>query len=407
MRTGRDVVIAALLGAEEFGFGTAALIAVGCVMMRKCQKNLCPVGVATQHPELRKKFMGHVDHAINYFMFVAEETRKYMAELGIAKFDDLIGRTDLLEMDDMSWHYKARGLDLSGILYAPKITSQTDAYCTSVQDHGISDILDRKLIELSKPALDTQKKVSENLTIKNINRSTGAMLSGKISKIYEKAGLPEDTININFTGYAGQSFGAFLVNGVTFRLYGQANDYVGKGMSGGKIIIRPPEDCDIKPYENIIAGNTLLYGATGGELYISGMVGERFAVRNSGCRAVVEGAGDHGCEYMTGGVVVILGKTGINFAAGMSGGIAYIFDEDSTFKSKVNKAMVNFEEMNSADENELKSLIENHVNYTMSDRGQDILKNWNSMKQKFVKIMPIEYKRVLEEREMLQRAKGA
>lgn len=407
MRTGRDVVIAALLGAEEFGFGTAALIAVGCVMMRKCQKNLCPVGVATQHPELRKKFMGHVDHAINYFMFVAEETRKYMAELGISKFDDLIGRTDLLEMDDMSWHYKAKGLDLSGILYAPKITSQNDAYCTSVQDHGISDILDRKLIELSKPALDTQKKVSENLTIKNINRSTGAMLSGKISKIYEKAGLPEDTININFTGYAGQSFGAFLVNGVTFRLHGQANDYVGKGMSGGKIIIRPPEDCDIKPYENIIAGNTLLYGATGGELYISGMVGERFAVRNSGCRAVVEGAGDHGCEYMTGGVVVILGKTGINFAAGMSGGIAYIFDEDSTFKSKVNKAMVNFEDINSADENELKSLIENHVNYTMSERGQDILKNWNSMKQKFVKIMPIEYKRVLEEREMLQRAKGA
>ncbi len=407
LRTGRDVVIGAMLGAEEFGFGTASLIAVGCVMMRKCQKNLCPVGIATQRPELRKKFAGNVDHVVNYFMFVAEEARKIMGELGIRKFDELIGRTDLLELKDTSWHFKAKGIDLSRILYMPEVKSHEEQYCNISQDHGLEHVLDRKLIKLAQPAIQRKEKVNLDFEIKNINRATGTMLGGEISKKHGKQGLPEETITVNFEGYAGQSFGAFLVNGITFNLHGQANDYVGKGMSGGRIVIRPHEKTEIVAEENIIVGNTLLYGATGGEVFIRGVAGERFAVRNSGCYAVVEGIGDHGCEYMTGGRVVILGNTGINFGAGMSGGIAYVLDENGDFKSKVNKEMIDFEELSAGDEKLIIEMIEKHYKYTKSDLAKRVLSNQTDFIKKFVKIMPIEYKRVLEERETIERAKGA
>ena len=407
LRTGRDVVMGALLGAEEFGFGTAALISVGCVMMRKCQKNVCPVGVATQRPELREKFLGHVEHAVNYFMFVAEDVRRYMASLGIKTFNELIGRTDLLEMKDLSWHYKAKGVDLSKILYRPNIKDQKDVYKTTSQDHGIDKILDRELIKLAAPALENKTKVSHDLRIMNINRSAATMLSGLISKKYEKKGLPEDTITFNFEGYAGQSFGGFLVNGVTLNLTGQANDYVGKGMSGGRIVIKPNEKSDFDPSKNIMAGNTILYGATGGELFIRGVAGERFAVRNSGTNAVVEGLGDHGCEYMTGGRVVVIGETGVNFAAGMSGGIAYVYDKISKFDIRVNKDMVELEKLESSDESTIKDLLLKHVKYTSSPVAKEILDNWDASKRNFIKVMPVEYKRVLSELAAIERAKGA
>ena len=335
VRTGRDVIVGALLGADEFGFSTAPLIAAGCIMMRKCHLNTCPVGVATQDPVLRAKFQGKPEHVINYFFFVAEEVREYMAALGVRKFDEMIGQTEALDKDRAIEHWKAKGLDFSKIFYKPRMPKSVAVYRCEAQDHGLDKVLDNKLIELCQPALKSKKPVKAELPIVNVDRSIGAMLSGEVATRYGHAGLPEDTIWLTLTGTAGQSFGAWTARGVTLDLVGEGNDYVGKGLSGGKIIVRPNAISSIKPEESIIVGNTVLYGAINGECYFRGIAGERFAVRNSGATAVVEGTGDHGCEYMTGGVVVVLGPTGRNFAAGMSGGIAYVLDEHGDFEQQV------------------------------------------------------------------------
>src|SRR5690606_9662911 len=338
-------VIGALLGADEFGFSTAPLVVEGCIMMRKCHLNTCPVGVATQDPVLRKKFAGQPEHVVNYFFFVAEEVREIMAQLGIRKFDELIGRADLLDMKPGISHWKARGLDYSRIFYRPAIADGTPVYHTETQDHGLEKALDNQLIELAKPALERAERVSIDLPVKNVNRTVGAMLSGRVAEKYGHAGLPTDTIHVKLTGTAGQSFGAFLTRGVTFELNGEGNDYVGKGLSGGRIIVRPVREFRGNTLDNIIVGNTVLYGATEGEVYFAGVGGERFAVRNSGATAVVEGVGDHGCEYMTGGTIVVLGNTGRNFAAGMSGGVAYVLDEQGDFETRCNMAQVALEPM--------------------------------------------------------------
>ena len=423
MRTGRDVLIGALLGADEFGFATAPLVVEGCIMMRKCHLNTCPVGVATQDENLRKKFTGQPEHVVNYFFFVAEEVREYMAKMGIRKFDELIGRTDLLDVRRAVDHWKAKGLDLSRILHQPDVPSDSARRHTEVQDHGIDKALDHKLIREAGLALSEGRKVRIDSPICNVNRTAGAMLSGEVAKRYGHAGLPDDTIHVKFRGTAGQSFGAFLASGITFELEGDGNDYVGKGLSGGKIIIYPDAQCPIVPEENIIVGNTLLYGAISGEAYFRGVAGERFAVRNSGCTAVVEGVGDHGCEYMTGGVVLVLGPTGRNFAAGMSGGIAYVLDEAGDFQERCNMAMVELEpvpeeesgldatekgeleshgkvsvdHLTQSDVNRLRYLIGNHLKHTGSTRAKTILENWSAYLPKFVKVMPIEYKRALAE----------
>ncbi|MEM8839954.1 MAG: glutamate synthase large subunit, partial [Pseudomonadota bacterium] len=342
LRTGRDVVIGALLGADEFGFSTAPLIAAGCLMMRKCHLNTCPVGIATQDPELRRRFKGTPEHVINYFFFVAEDVRQIMASLGYRTFDEMIGQTDRLDKRAMIDHWKAKGLDFTGIFHKVDAPAE-EIYWTKRQDHPIVDILDRKLIAEAKPALEERTPVKIETAIGNVDRSTGAMLSGEVAKHHGHEGLPEDTIDVTLTGTAGQAFGAFLAQGVTFTLVGDANDYVGKGISGGKIVIRPADDSPIVAEDSIIVGNTVLYGAISGECYFRGVAGERFAVRNSGAIAVVEGCGDHGCEYMTGGVVVVIGQTGRNFAAGMSGGVAYVLDEDKTFAQRCNLAMVDLE----------------------------------------------------------------
>ncbi|MEX0751814.1 MAG: glutamate synthase-related protein, partial [Xanthobacteraceae bacterium] len=326
LRTGRDVIVGALLGADEFGFSTAPLIALGCIMMRVCHLNTCPVGVATQDPVLRKRFKGQPEHVINYFFFVAEEVRELMAELGYSRFDEMIGQMQMLDRRKMIEHWKAKGLDFSRLFHKPDAPAGVRIFKSEPQDHKIHDILDRKLIAQAKAAIEHGAPVTIEAAIRNTDRTAGAMLSGEIAKRYGHAGLPDDTITVKLKGTAGQSFGAWLAHGVTFELEGDANDYVGKGISGGKLIIRPPADAGIVPEESIIVGNTVLYGAIGGECYFRGVAGERFAVRNSGAVAVIEGAGDHCCEYMTGGVVVVLGPTGRNFAAGMSGGIAYVLD---------------------------------------------------------------------------------
>src|SRR5687767_13477161 len=394
LKTGRDVVVAALLGAEEFGFATAPLVALGCIMMRVCHLNTCPVGVATQDPELRKKFTGDPAHAVNFMKFIAQEVREIMAQLGFRSISDMVGRTDLLEMRKAVAHYKARGLDYSRILYQPEVGADVGRFAQIPQDHGIQDSLDvTTLVPLAKPALEKGEKVVANLPIRNVNRVVGTILGSHVSKRYGAQGLPEDTIRLNFKGSAGQSFGAFVPRGMTLTLEGDANDYVGKGLSGGKIIIYPPAGSTFVPEQNMIIGNVALYGATSGEAYFRGMAGERFCVRNSGVNTVVESVGDHGCEYMTGGRVVILGSTGRNFAAGMSGGIAYILDEQGTFNKNCNQQMVALEKLEDAEEiQQLRQMIENHQKFTQSKKAAAVLQNWDANLSKFVKVMPKDYK---------------
>uniref|UniRef100_A0A451A3D9 Glutamate synthase [NADPH] large chain n=2 Tax=Candidatus Kentrum sp. TUN TaxID=2126343 RepID=A0A451A3D9_9GAMM len=421
VRTGRDIVVGALLGADEFGFGTTALIALGCVMMRKCHLNTCPVGVATQDPELRKLFPGQPEHLVNFMLFLAEEVREYMAKLGFRHFNDMIGQSNRLDMHRAIEHEKARGLDFFRILQKPEPAPGVAIYHCEPQDHALEKALDHQLIEKARPALESGEKVQIQLPVKNINRTVGAMLSGEVAKRYGHAGLPDDTIHINAKGIGGQSFGAFLAHGITIKLAGETNDYVGKGLAGGKIIVTPPPESTIVPEQNIVIGNTVLYGATSGQCYFRGVAGERFAVRNSGAVAVIEGVGDHGCEYMTGGVVVVLGSTGRNFAAGMSGGIAYVLDEKGDFNIRYNPAMVELEaiveddvdkdallqskngqppelpeDMLTHDALRLHMLIGRHVYHTGSDRGKIILGNWEKYLPKFVKVMPVEYRKVLE-----------
>jgi len=398
MRTGRDVAIAALLGAEEFGFCTSVLITLGCVMLRHCHLNNCSLGVATQDEILERRFQGRPEYVINYFQFVAEELQQIMSSLGVRTVNEMIGRTDLLEVNSEILPWKAKKIDFSRILYRPDVPKSIKTYCSFSQNHGIDEVLDLKLIELAHPALQKKEAIKMELPIKNTDRTTGAMLSGELCRRYSEGGLPEDTIHFKFTGVAGQSFGAWLAKGITFELEGMANDYVGKGISGGKIIIYPHKKTQYKPEENIIIGNTTFYGAITGEAYIRGVAGERFCIRNSGLYAVVEGLGDHGCEYMTGGRVVVLGKTGRNFAAGMSGGIAYIYDTAGDFKNKCNMDMVELEEPDEEDLEAIKNLLVNHHKYTQSAIAKKILENLSSEKIKFIKVMPIEYKRILEGR---------
>ncbi len=397
MKTGRDVVIGALLGGEEFGFGTAALVSMGCVLMRKCHQNTCPVGIATQNEALRKRFNGQVTHVMNFMRFVAQHVREYMAQLGFATFDEMVGRVDMLDVDEALDVYKNRGLDFSRILTPPDVPENGSLRCTKGQTHDFSLSLDNTLLEKCGPAIASASPVTLSMPIRNCNRTTGATLSGEISKKYGSGGLDEDTIECTFDGSAGQSFGAFLAPGVTFRLRGDANDYMGKGLSGGKIIVHAPKEARYIPEKNSIAGNVTLFGATAGEVYIGGQAGERFAVRNSGAIAVVEGVGDHGCEYMTGGRVIILGSTGVNFAAGMSGGIAYVLDENQLFDTRCNLGMVHVETLvQDEDIAFLKKHITRHTQYTNSRIGTFILEQWEHMLPSFVKVMPIDYKIALE-----------
>jgi glutamate synthase domain-containing protein 2/glutamate synthase domain-containing protein 1/glutamate synthase domain-containing protein 3 len=397
LRTGRDVVIAALLGAEEFGFGTIALVALGCVMMRKCHLNTCPVGIATQDPELRKRFTGKPEHCMNFMRFIADDVREIMASLGIRTFDELVGRVDLLDVNGAIDHWKRRGLDFSRVLAIPEVPAGSSLRCTAKQVHDFSLSLDPELIVQSAKALEKKEPVSLFASIRNKNRTVGATLSAEVSNRFGSKGLPPDTIKCKFTGSAGQSFGAFLAPGITFELEGDANDYFGKGLSGGKLIVFPPKASTFRPQNNSITGNVNLFGATSGEAYINGMAGERFAVRNSGAVAVVEGVGDHGCEYMTGGTIVVLGKTGVNFAAGMSGGIAYVLDEDQLFDTKCNLEMVDIEPVaDERDERLLYRLISDHVQLTGSEYAARILRDWTEMLPQFVKVMPIDYRKALE-----------
>jgi len=396
IRTGRDVAIAALLGAEEYGFCTAVLIVMGCVMLRHCHLNNCSVGVATQDDVLQKRFRGRPEYIVNYFHFVAEELRQIMASLGLKTIDEMIGRSDLLELDNSIVPPKAKGIDYSKILYRPEVSGDIPRRYVSRQDTRLDTVLDRELIKMCKDSLTKNIPVKVSLDINNTNRATGTMLSGEVCKMCGDGVLLEDTITCRFKGIAGQSFGAFLAKGITFELEGMANDYVGKGISGGKIIIYPDKRAHYKPDENVIMGNTTFYGAISGEAYISGMAGERFCIRNSGLYAVVEGVGDHGCEYMTGGRVIILGKTGRNFAAGMSGGIAYVYDEDNTFKQKCNMDMVEAEEVKKDDKDAIYNLLNNHFKYTKSKIAKKVLYNMNEELKKFVRVIPIEYKRILE-----------
>lgn len=397
LKTGRDLAIAALLGAEEFGFATSPLVAIGCIMMRVCHLDTCPVGVATQNPELRKKFTGDPEHVVNFMYFIAQEMREFMAKLGFRTVNEMIGRVDKLEPKQAIAHWKAKGIDLSNILHMPDVPENVGRYCQIPQNHGLDVALDNTtLLELCKPALEEGKRVAATVEIKNINRVVGTILGSEVTRRYGPEGLPEDTIELHFKGSAGQSFGAFIPKGVTLELEGDANDYVGKGLSGGKIIVYPPAGSTFVPEENIISGNVNFYGATDGEAYIRGIAGERFCVRNSGVRTVVEGVGDHGCEYMTGGTVVVLGKTGRNFAAGMSGGIAYILDEDGTFAGHCNQEMVELEALSDADEiAEVQALIQKHEEYTRSEVAKRVLADWAGYTSKFVKVIPKDYKRML------------
>jgi glutamate synthase (NADPH/NADH) large chain len=398
MKTGRDVVIGAILGADEFGFATAPLVVEGCIMMRKCHLNTCPVGVATQDPVLRRKFEGKPEHVVNYFFFVAEEVRELMAQLGIRSLNELIGRTELLDMKKGIEHWKARGLDFSRVFHTPKMPVEVARHHCEKQAHGLDKALDNRLIELAAPALERGEKVAIDIPIRNINRTVGTMLSWRIAQRYGHEGLPDDTIHIRLAGSAGQSFGAFLARGVALDLVGDTNDYCGKGLSGGRISVQPSPKFRGEPSDNIITGNVVLYGAIAGEAYFRGVAGERFAVRNSGAHAVVEGVGDHGCEYMTGGVVVVLGLTGRNFAAGMSGGYAYVLDVDGEFDKRCNPSMVDLEPLaESEDEARLKRLIENHARYTNSKRAAEILEKWSQYRPRFVKVFPKEYRRALAE----------
>ncbi len=398
MKTGRDVIIGALLGAEEYGFATAPLVVMGCVMMRVCHLDTCPVGIATQNPALREKFTGRAEHVVNFFKFIAEEVREYLAQLGYRSLDEIIGRSDLLDVRRAVDHWKAQGLDLSAILYRPQVDASVATRCITTQDHGLERALDNELIRLAQPALERGERVFIDLPIRNVNRTVGTMLGSELTRRYGQTGLPDDTIDITFHGSAGQSFGAFLPAGITLRLEGDANDYIGKGLSGGKIIVYPPRDATFIPEENIIIGNVALYGATSGAAFFRGVAGERFMVRNSGAVAVVEGTGDHGCEYMTGGRAVIIGRTGRNFAAGMSGGIAYVLDEDGDFHTRCNMEMVGLEPLEEPEDLDLvKGLLERHVEYTGSTVAARLLADWPASARKFVKVMPTDYRRVLEQ----------
>ncbi len=406
LKTGRDTAIAALLGAEEFGYATAALIVSGCIMLRKCHLGTCSVGVATQDPELRKRFTGKPEHLVNYFTFIAEEMREIMADLGFRTVQEMVGRVDVLDARKASGHWKARGLDLSRLLYQqPSRTPGEANYCTKEQDHGLEKALDHQLIALSQPALEHKQPVEIQLPIGNSNRTVGAMLSGRITKRYGEDGLPPETIKVHFSGSAGQSFGAFLAEGIDIRLEGDTNDYMGKGMTGGRIVVCPAPEAPFVPEENIIVGNVVLYGATGGQVFIRGVAGERFCVRNSGVRAVVESVGDHGCEYMTGGLVVVLGKTGRNFAAGMSGGIAFVYDEDGDFSTRFNPGLADLEPVTgSQDISTLKHMVQEHLAHTGSSSAQRILARWDEALRRFKKVMPRDYRRVLEERNLRKAA---
>ncbi|MGH7964027.1 MAG: glutamate synthase-related protein, partial [Candidatus Binatia bacterium] len=396
LKTGRDVVIAALLGAEEFGFATTSLVAMGCIMMRVCHLDTCPVGVATQNPELRKRFTGDPAQVVNFMRFIAQETRELMAKLGFRTVNEMVGRTDRLEVRRAVAHWKARGLDYAAILYQPQTRADVGRYCQIPQNHGLENALDNQtLLDLAEPALARKEKVKATLSIRNTNRVVGTILGSEVTRRFGPQGLPDDTIHLHFQGSAGQSFGAFVPPGMTLELEGDANDYFGKGLSGGKIIVYPPHGSTFAPEENIIVGNVAFYGATNGEAYIRGMAGERFCVRNSGVRAVVEGVGDHGCEYMTGGRVVVLGATGRNFAAGMSGGIAYVFDEDGDFRNRCNLETVALEPLDAGEGQEVKEMMRRHATHTDSDRAWQILALWEDVASKFVKILPKDYQRML------------
>jgi glutamate synthase (ferredoxin) len=397
LKTGRDVVIAALLGAEEFGFATAPLVATGCIMMRACHLNTCPAGIATQDPRLREKYAGKPEHVVNFMRFVAEEARELMAQLGFRTVAEMVGHVDRLEPRKAIEHWKARGLDFSNILYAPDVGPEVGRYCQIPQDHGLEDSLDiTVLLKLCEPAIKRGERVVAELPIRNVHRVVGTITGSEVTRQWGAAGLPEDTISLKFKGSAGQSFGAFMPKGMTFSLEGDANDYLGKGLSGGKIIVCPPANSTFVPEENIIIGNVALYGATSGEAYIRGMAGERFCVRNSGVNAVVEAVGDHGCEYMTGGRVVVLGPTGRNFAAGMSGGIAYVLDERGVFARDVNRQMVGVGKLeNPAEIAEVRAMIERHFAYTQSTRAKQVLDSWDLSVPRFVKVLPKDYQRML------------
>ena len=400
LKTGRDVVIGALLGADEFGFSTAPLIAMGCIMMRVCHLNTCPVGIATQNPELRARFQGTPEHVVAYMMFIAEEVRGLMAKLGVRRFEDLIGRTELLEMDEAIDHWKSRGVDLSMLFTVPDLPPGMGRSWTRPQVPVLDDALDWELIEMCSPALENSEPVRHGpVPVRNVNRTVGGILSGEIARRHGARGLPDGTIDISFSGSAGQSFAAWLAPGVTFSLRGETNDYTGKGLSGGIVAVRPPDAALFRAEENMIVGNTVLYGATAGRAFFRGLAGERFAVRNSGAMAVVEGVGDHGCEYMTGGRVVVLGPTGRNFAAGMSGGVAYVYDKNRAFESRCNLELVDLDELTEADDEEVKALISEHAQRTGSLVARNVLASWERSRERFVKVMPRDYKRVLAERD--------
>jgi len=401
MKTGRDLAVAALLGAEEYGCATAPLVTLGCLMMRVCHKNTCPVGVATQNPELRKKFTGQPDYVVNFFQFMAEELREIMAELGFRTINEMVGRSDLLKMNGAIDHFKAKGLDFSKILYRPEVEPEVGTYCTKKQDHLLDESLDMsQLMDFCKPALEKKEKVTGEFPIINTNRVVGTIVGAEISRLYGAEGLPDDTIHLKFKGSAGQSLGAFVPKGMTLELEGDCNDYCGKGLSGGRLIIYPSRMAPPRfiADANIIVGNVCFYGATKGEAFISGMAGERFCVRNSGVHAVIEGVGDHACEYMTGGSLIVLGSTGRNFAAGMSGGIAYVFDEAGDFESKLNQEMVNVYPLIECEDEEIaevKARIEKHYELTDSSKAKWILRTWEDSLPKFTKVLPSDYERVL------------
>jgi glutamate synthase (NADPH/NADH) large chain len=395
LKTGRDVVIAALLGAEEYGFATAPLVVSGCVLMRVCHLDTCPVGIATQNPELRSRFAGKAEFVVNFFEFIAQEVRELLAELGFRSLEEAIGRAEMLDVAGAVDHWKAGGLDLTPILHVPSLPEGTARHRTTAQDHGLDRALDQTLIQLCEGALEDATPVTLELPIRNVNRTVGTMLGSEVTRRYGGDGLPDDTIVVNFAGSAGQSFGAFLPRGITLRLDGDTNDYTGKGLSGGRIIVRPPQGSPFVAEQNIIAGNVILYGATSGEMFLRGVVGERFCVRNSGAVAVVEGVGDHACEYMTGGRVVVLGETGRNFGAGMSGGVAFVYDEDGTFDSRVNPEMVDLEPLDAPDEAWLADRVRRHLDETGSAVARRLLDHWDDAVGAFAKVMPKDYKRVL------------
>jgi glutamate synthase (NADPH/NADH) large chain len=396
LKTGRDVVVGALLGAEEYGFATAPLVVSGCIMMRVCHLDTCPVGIATQRPDLRAKFTGKPEFVETFFEYIAEEVREHLAALGLRSLEEAVGRVDLLETDRAVEHWKAAGLDLSSILAMPDVPEGTALHQTRLQDHGLEKALDHQFLQECAAALDHGTPVSMALPISNVDRTVGTLLGSEISRRFGAEGLPDDTISLTFHGSAGQSFGAFVPRGMTMRLYGDANDYFGKGLSGGKLMVRPPEGSPFAAEEEIIAGNVILYGATRGEVFLRGVVGERFCVRNSGATAVVEGVGDHGCEYMTGGRVVVLGPTGRNFAAGMSGGIAYVYDPERTFGQRVNLELVDVEPLNGEDSFLVRSLVEQHGVETDSAVSRRLLENWEVESREFVKVMPRLYRHIME-----------